>query len=287
MARVVLAAGLFLTALFWVGGALSVLFYVLAVVMFGTACSGFCALYRLVGVNTCKKPVEVSKVTLGLFAAMIILILVGGGYASNFFTKKFFIEDFNVMNNFYKQTLFNTGQNKRAESIENYDNLVSELAVFQKKYKNYRPYAILGDGQFNADLETVSVKVAELNETIKTGDLPSAHIGLESVRQIFQDILKRNNFSLLAVTLVDFHDAMEVIIAEADAQNSQGIIEAYQMVSEKLVAVETEANDTEIQAIRQNLNALLDLAKAGKTEELSAKAGELKSSFVKVYLKRG
>jgi len=42
-----------------------------------------------------------------------------------------------------------------------------------------------------------------------------------------------------------------------------------------------------MKAIRNNLEELLNLAKSGNTESLSAKAAELKSSFVKVYLKRG
>ena len=36
---------------------------------------------------------------------------------------------------------------------------------------------------------------------------------------IFQDILKRNNFSLLAISLVDFHDVMETVIEAADTKD--------------------------------------------------------------------
>lgn len=56
----------------------------------------------------------------------------------------------------------------------------------------------------------------------------------------------------------------------------------YSQVSEKLHAVEVEANDPEIQAIRANLDGLLSLA-----QRSAAKASKLKSSFVKVYLVRG
>jgi hypothetical protein len=46
-------------------------------------------------------------------------------------------------------------------------------------------------------------------DAVYTGNLPESHLAFEKIRPIFQDILKRNNFSLLAVSLVDFHDVME------------------------------------------------------------------------------
>lgn len=39
---------------FTVGGTLGVVLYVLAAVMFVTALTGFCPLYRLLGIDTCK-----------------------------------------------------------------------------------------------------------------------------------------------------------------------------------------------------------------------------------------
>jgi len=60
-----------------------------------------------------------------------------------------------------------------------------------------------------------------LKDKIYTGELKQAHLDLEKVRPIFQDILKRNNFSLLAVYLVDFHDVMEKVIEAADAKNAK------------------------------------------------------------------
>jgi hypothetical protein len=92
---------------------------------------------------------------------------------------------------------------------------------------------------------------------------------------------------MLAVYLVDFHDAMEKIIAASDAKDATQVITVYAEVDEKLKEVESVANDAEIQVIRNNLEAVLTLAREGKSDALSAKAAELKSSFVKVYLKRG
>jgi hypothetical protein len=134
----------------------------------------------------------------------VAVILLVGSYASDFFTRKFFLDDYNQMNNYYKQALFNTGQNNREKAVENYDRLVTEYAAFQVKYSTYHPYAIKGDAQFNADLERVAVMIAGVTEGVHQGDLSQAHVALEHVRPVFQDIFKRNNFSMLAVALVGF-----------------------------------------------------------------------------------
>ena len=56
IARVVLAI-VFAVLGIAVGGTLGIVFFVLAAVMLVTAAVGFCPLYRLVGINTCKVPV--------------------------------------------------------------------------------------------------------------------------------------------------------------------------------------------------------------------------------------
>ncbi len=286
--RVILSGLFFLLAFFWLGGVAKIIFYILAIIALFTAVTGFCALYKILKINTNKEPEKkTSKAVVGVFIALFISVLVGGSYASNFFAKKFFLEDYNNMNQYYKQTLFYTGQDKRAEAQDNYSKLVGEYGVFLNKYTKYHPYVISHDVQFDSDLSKVSDIITGLKDKIDTGDLKSAHTDLEQVRPIFQDLLKRNGFSMLAITLVDFHDAMEKIITASDAKDSDQVIAVYGEVDSKLKAVEEVANDAEIQAIRQKLEELLVLAQNKKIDELSAKAAELKSAFVKVYLNRG
>jgi hypothetical protein len=86
---------------------------------------------------------------------------------------------------------------------------------------------------------------------------------------------------------VDFHDAMELMLDAAHDKDATKIGAIYPQVSDKLKAVEAEANDAEIVAIRTNLDALLALAKDAKLEQLSEQAELLKSSYIKVYLQRG
>jgi len=164
---------------------------------------------------------------------------------------------------------------------------VAEYEIFLNKYTQYRPYVLRGDKNFNSDLLKISNLIISLKETVNTGDLPEAHLDFEKIRPILQDILKRNNFSLLAVSLVDFHDAMETVIAAADKKDAKGVLSAYIDADVKLQTVEEVANDSEIQDIRKNLDAVKTLAEENTMETISDKAEELKSSFVKVYLKRG
>ncbi len=286
--RMILASVFFILAFYWLYGVLQIILYILSLIMLATAISGFCALYKIFNINTIKeKNIPTSKIIPISLTILFFAILIVGSYFSNFFTKKLFIEDYNQMNQYYKQTLFYTGQDKRVEAIDNYNKLVIEYNIFKSKYTKYHPYAISRDKEFNNDLIKVSNLIIKLKDKVNTGDLKSAHLDLEQVRPIFQDILKRDGFSMLAISLVDFHDAMEKIIATADAEDSTGTVAVYGEVSDKLKAVEEVVNDYEIQAIRSKLDELLVLAQNNKSLELSAKAALLKSAFVKVYLKRG
>lgn len=284
--RVILAGLLFVLAYFWVGGQTQIILFVLGFVVLFTAVTGFCAVYKVFKISTYRSE-STSYLKKGVFLFIFILVLVLGSYYSIFFTKKFFLNDYNRMNNYYKQTLFYAGQNKRVEAVDNYNKLVAEYDIFENKYTNYHPYSIKRDKQFDSDLMKVAEVISSLKENINSGDLNSSHLTLESVRPMFQDILKRNNFSLFAVSLVDFHDVMEKIIEASDSKEPNSVISTYNEVDGKLKEVEAISNDEEIHNIRMRLEELLTLAKDNQKDKLSAKAGELKSAFVKVYLKRG
>jgi hypothetical protein len=286
--RVLVAELLFLAAYFWFGGILSIILYALGAIMLITAATGFCLLYLPFGINTSHKyPGKIKKIYVLLLIVIFTVVAVAGIYFSIFFSKKIFLEDFNKMNNYYKQTLFSTGQNKREFSIENYNNLAAEYNKYYNKYTSYHPYDLKKDSEFNQDLVNILQKITSLKGKVYSGDLKKTHLDFEQIRPVFQNILKRNNFSLFSVYLVDFHDSMEVLIDKSDKKDLAGVLAAYIDSDSKLKSVEQEANDDEIKAIRTKLNELAAIAKNKKADELPKKAAELKSSFIKVYLKRG
>lgn len=284
--RLVLAALLLEAAYFWLTGSGQIAAYALGVVMLVTSGMGFCPLYRILGISGGNaQPVGgVAKV---IGAVLVLATVVGGSYASSMFSRKFFLEDFNAMNGFYKQTLFLTGKAEREKALANYEKLVPAYKAFQEKYTAYQPVALRADPHFMSDLVNVEKLITQVNDKVRTGDLQQAHLDLEKVRPYFQEIFKRNGFSMLSVALVDFHDAMELVLDAGKSQDSAKVIALYPQVSEKLQAVQSEVNDEEIQAIRANLDRVLATAQAAQKEALPEQVEQLKSSFVKVYLKRG
>jgi hypothetical protein len=276
---------------FWLAGAWQIGALVVGAVLLITALARFCPLYSLLGLRTGStkslKTAAPGKTLPVLAGVALVAVLVGGSYGSHFMTRKLFLEDFNAMNDHYKQTLFLTGKNERAKATEKYDLLLPAFARFQAKYSAYRPYALKNDTQLSADLLAVQGMLQGVNEQVRTGDLQQAHLALEKVRPVFQQVFKRNGFSMLAVALVDFHDDMELMLEAAASKNADKLVALYPQVSDKLKAIEAEANDAEIQTIRQNLDALRALAEAKTLGALPAAGDALKTSFVKVYLKRG
>ena len=275
-------------AYFWLSGGWQIAAYVAGGVMLGTAAIRFCPLYRIFGISTSASNAKTWGGLMTVLAWLLLIgVMAGGSYASHFFTRKMFVEDFNAMNDHYKQTLFLTGKNEREKALVKYDLLIPAFAQFQKKYTAYQPNILKGDVQLNPDLNLVARMLAQVDALVRTGDLHQAHLDLEKVRPVFQSLFKRNGLSMLSVALVDFHDDMESLLEAANEKNTVKLVKLYPQVSEKLKAVEAEANDGEIAAIRKNLDELLELANTGRADQLSAKGEVLKSSFIKVYLKRG
>ena len=287
--RLLLAILLFEAAYFWLSGTPQILAYVVGAVMLLTAASRICPIYKVMGVGGSDAACSVQQSLWVRVVAVLALLgaIVGGCYGSDFLSRKMFLEDFNAMNHFYKQTLFLTGKGEREKAIANYDQWVPALEKFQNKYSTYRPYTLRSDAQFSADLVQVKDMMLAVQEGVKTGDLQQAHLDLEKVRPVFQQLFKRNGFSMLAVALVDFHDSMELILDTANDKNAEKTMALYEQVSTKLQAIEAELNDSEIQDIRAHLDALNTLAKEGKVDAMPPQSDKLKTSFVKVYLKRG
>ena len=275
-------------AYFWLPDAWQIAAYVAGVLLISTAVVRFCPLYKLFGIRAAGGSVPFPRASLRVLSTVVLLgTVLGGGYASIFFSRKLFLEDFNAMNNNYKQTLFLTGKNQREKALENYTKLMPTYQQFQRKYTHYQPYVLRGDAQFPLDLSQVAAMLSNVNTLVREGDLHEAHLDLEKVRPVFQDIFKRNGFSLLSVALVDFHDAMELMLDAANQKDASKLIGLYPQVSEKLKAIEAEANDSEIQDIRSNLDALLAKAQGMLKDDMPATGDQLKSSFIKVYLRRG
>jgi hypothetical protein len=273
---------------FWLAGTAQWIAYGASALLLLTGAFRFCPVYLLLGVGAGTSASQPrGRIALAVSMVLLLGVLAGGSYASVFFSRKVFLEEFNAMNNFYKQTLFLTGKGQREGANSNYDKLLPAYLLFKEKYTHYQPVSLRSDVQLVADLDRVHTLLNDVNNLVRNGDLHQAHLDLEKVRPVFQDIFKRNGFSMLSVALVDFHDAMELMLEAGHAKDAQKAVGLYPQVNDKLLAVEAEANDAEIQAIRKNLDAMLALARDNAVDKLPAQAEALKSSFIKVYLQRG
>ena len=285
--RAAVSVVLFEAGYFWLGSPWNWICFGNGAILLLTAIIGICPLYRLLGIASTPAKQQWRPVLVALAAFLLAALVVGGAYGSMFFSRKLFLEDFNSMNAHYKQALFLTGKGDREGAISNLDQLEPTFEVFSGTYTNYRPYDLKGDTELTSDVTSVTQILAVADPLVRTGDLHEAHLALEKVRPVFQNMFKRNGFAMLSVTLVDFHDAMETILAAATAKNAAGVTSIYPGVSDKLKAIEAEDNDPEIQEIRKALEALLATAQAGDSENLPGKGDTLKGNFIKVYLKRG
>ncbi len=286
--RALIGVGLIEVGYFWIGSPWNWGAYVVGAALLLTALAGRCPLYSVLGWSPQIEKAGIKRPILALVAVLALgALLVGGSYASMFFTRKLFLEDFNAMNGYYKQALFLTGKGDRAAALDNFDKLRPAFDSFSAKYTNYRPYDLKGDSELTKDFAAVRQILTDADPLVRGGDLHEAHLALEKVRPVLQGMFKRDGFSMLSVTLVDFHDAMETILAPATAKDAAGIIATYPVVSDKLKAVEAEDNDQEIRAIRNALEGLLSSAQSGDADALPDRGDTLKASFIKVYLKRG
>ena len=286
--RALLGVGLLQAGYFWLIGNWQITAYAAGAIMVATALMGICPLYRIFGISSLGTDAKASsKTTVTAGILLVLAAAIGGSAGSSFFTRKTFLEDFNALNDAYKQTLFLTGKGDREKAVVQYERLLSNYQIFKTKYSAYQPHALKNDRQLASDLNRVADIFSNINDKVRTGSLNQAHLELEAVRSVWQNMFKRNGFSMLSVTLVDFHDVMELMLKAANAKDADELIKLYPQVDEKLKAVEAESNDLEIQVIRKNLDDLLALAKNANLIELPAKGEILKSSFVKVYLIRG
>ncbi|MBU2566498.1 DUF2892 domain-containing protein [Patescibacteria group bacterium] len=284
--RVTFGAVLLLAGIFWLAAVFKWIAIIIGLILLATGIMGFCGAYPLLKMDTLRYGKDWSKWIIWLWLIILIAFVVGGSYASIFFTKKAFLDDYNQMNNPYKQVLYQTGQVNQDEVNKYILDWQNEWKMFSEKYNLYRPWSVAFDNQFNDDLQKIEDLQNQSAAIISQGDLSEAHLKLEQVRPIFNDMLKRNGFSLEAVALVDFHDAMEVVLEAAEKKDAQAVLIAYSEADNKLKELEVIVNDQEIQEIRANLEAVKSAADFS-VDQLPDLAAKLKSSYVKVYLKRG
>lgn len=287
--RIIVGTTALAAGYFWLSGVGQIISYIIGFAALITGLIAYCGLYSLCKKSTCQvSPAKkVSPKITSLLVLLFIVLFAAESYGSMIITRKKFLEAFNHMNGFYKQTLFLTGQSKRNEAIVQYDLFVAAYSDFSNSYAIYRPYVLRKDMKFSQDIQSVQEIIRSVKDGVYSGDLAQTHKKLEEVRPIFQELFKRNGFSMESMALVDFHDLMEKLIASADAKDSAGVLSAYTSASESLQIVEKEDTSEEIGKIRAALEILKKHAEQNMVDVLLKDAAELKKQFIVVYLVKG
>lgn len=270
-------AGEFMMVLsyFWLTDALQIIFYVIGALLLITGIVGYCSIYQLLKNNKNQKCFTHEGI-----ATLIIVMMVFGfaaSYLSIFFSDKMFLNDFKTVNNYYKKTLFNTAQDKRTDSITNYEQFMAHLGKFRSKYSHFRPFSIKDDKQFDHDIARI-FEITSTTEEVYYGDLSKAHKNLETIRPIFAELLKRSHFSLYQESLNDLADQVDVMVEAAENKDKDMILKSYYAADEFLMQVESESQGKSTD-VRTKIEELHYLAEKGSLDKLPEKGEELEQSF--------
>ncbi|MEK6893581.1 MAG: DUF2892 domain-containing protein [Nanoarchaeota archaeon] len=286
--RGLIGALLLIGAFFWLSGLIKIIFYTFGAYFALTASFGFCLIYLFLTHSSFNRSYEeMNKPKVKSLLIAIIIILIAGSITSHFWTKSIFLKDFADLNDDYKKVLFSAAQENREISIRNYGLFSDKLNSFYEKYNSYRPFVIKMDWQFGNSLNEIQKIAKNSKDKIYYGNLTSAYFELDSIRPILNDILRRNKLDSIKVSLVDFNEVLRIITDAAENKNPQEVNKMYYLTNEKLKDMEIKLNSTEVQLLRLNLDSLNDIAKRNELDKLPSKAQELKSSYLRVYMKYG
>ncbi len=287
LVRATLGLALLMLGAFWATGWWRIGVLAVAGITLFTAVSGFCGAYVLFGIDTRKAAPKPFKpgVRKAWIAGLALLAVAGtiGGYLLD---AKSFKRDFAALNAAYKQVLYLSGQGT-ADASQAQEKFAASLLAFKQRQLEYRPWVIRDAGWLRSKTDALSAIAGKSGEEIRQGRNAEAHSALEQARPILQEVMQAAGVSELAVALIDFHDAMEAVLEAANDKDLAGVVRTYVEADAKLKAVEAQADDAGIKAIRQALDLTLQTASTPEPEKLPELAAKLKAAFVKVYLERG
>jgi hypothetical protein len=252
-----------------------------------TAATGFCGAYVLFGIDTCEaSPKPLKPLAKKIWIAALVLLSIGGVAGGYFLNHKAFKEDLASLNGAYKQVLYLSGQDS-PQTVKYDMEFRLRLGDFGRRQLEYRPWIVKDNARLREIFSEMSAVAQAAGDQVVLGQNQEAHLEFEKVRPLLQEIMQSAGISELAVALIGFHDAMEKVVEAADQKDLAGVVAAYVLADDKFQEVEALAQDDEIQAVRQALDRVLELAAQPDPDALPQAAAKLKSAFVKIYLSRG
>jgi phosphoserine phosphatase len=286
-ARAAIGLGLILLGIFGGLGWWRVALLAFGGIALFTAVSGFCGAYVLFGIDTRKaSPKPLKPLVRKMWITALILFFIGGSVGGYLLNQKSFREDLASLNGAYKQVLYLSGQDS-PQTVKYDMEFRLRLGDFQSRQLEYRPWIVRDNARLRTLFAELAATAQAAGDKVVLGQNQEAHLEFEKIRPLLQEIMRSAGISELAVALISFHDVMEQVVVAADQKDLAGVVAAYVLADGKLQEVEALAQDEEIQAIRQALDRVLEIAAKPEPDALPEAAAKLKSAFVKVYLSRG
>lgn len=236
------------------------------------------------------------KWIISISIVLIIVLSFGGLFILDRHKTEAFGRSFNAMNDAYKKVLFATGQNQTdsAKLLSDYQ-ATWNLFFNSYKFRPIRPYNT--DTEWAKSLNEIDNIVILANTLVSSNQLYLAHLELEKVRSIWQEIFTRNNVTQLGFYLTQYHDTMEIAISQADAldyvalnDTCNKIIPLWQDVTSTPVTLsQSDLIDynSKLLANSKNIDVLCNAVRLHDETTLKESASKLKGLFIPLYLKYG
>jgi len=276
---------LFILGFYWISGLAKYISFFIALFFLTDCIFGFSIIYKFLNYSNYKKVYEeLNKSKFVILGIILAVILIAGIFFSSYYTKKKFIEKIDSVEEYNNLLLENTINENRDNALNNYKILLEKFDDFYYSYEEYKPYAIRKDKDFDNDLKELKDSVYGLEDKIRYGNITAAYYSLERMLPIFNDIKFRNKVVDMKTQLGDFYNSLSLVIESGKQKDAEEIMQNYFIANEKLKVIEKKLNDTDIQLVRANLDAINELAKTDELEKMPSRAAELKSSFLRVYM---
>jgi len=208
--------------------------------------------------------------------------------------------DFAGMYASYRGALFATNSGDAAKSGKALGALDSAWAALTTEYGTTPPPQYADDVQWASMVAEVQGDLDKAKAEAGAGELDTAHVTLEAIREAFSDLHARNGIETFSDRMNAYHAEMEhvleVDIAAIDAATGQTLLEHAAVLSyladDILQAAPAGAEGSgEYAALSKALQASVDqflaAARSGDDAALKAAVGGLKVPYSKFFLKFG
>lgn len=176
----------------------------------------------------------------------------------------------------------------------------TKWAALVAKYRSSPPPQFAEDAQWGETLDGVTAIVARANADVAKGDVPAAHLTLETVRERFGDLRARNGVVAYSDRIDVFHHLMEQVVSKPyGGFSGAGLTELVEDAAvlgylgdelKKLPppdAVKTADFAPTLAALLDAVHALRAAARTGDAEKIKGARSKVKPAFGKLFVKFG